>query len=298
MTLAQDEPTLTMRERLLAASQRLRGNSDSARLDAEVLLAAVLNRPRSYLHAWPERTLEPEQAACFAGWLERRLNGEPVAYLLGRREFWSLELEVTPDTLIPRPETELLVELALERAPADQPVTIADLGTGSGAIALALATERPQARIVATDQSLAALAVARRNAQRLNLVTIEFRQGDWCAPLTGDRFDLITANPPYVAVADPRWRRNELRFEPPEALISGPDGLDALRTIIAQAPDHLKPGGWLVLEHGYDQGEAVPALLRERGFGEVTDHQDAAGVSRSSSGHWPLFPNQPGCLPA
>ena len=291
MTLAQDEPTLTMRERLLAASQRLRGNSDSARLDAEVLLAAVLNRPRSYLHAWPERTLEPEQAACFAAWLERRLNGEPVAYLLGRREFWSLELEVTPDTLIPRPETELLVELALERAPADQPVTIVDLGTGSGAIALALATERPQARIVATDQSLAALTVARRNAQRLNLVKVDFRQGDWCIPLTGDRFDLIVANPPYVAVTDPRWRRSELRFEPSDALIAGPDGLDALRTIITQAPDHLKPGGWLVLEHGYDQGEAVSALLRARGFGEVTDHQDAAGLSRSSSGHWPLFPN-------
>ena len=298
MTPAQDPSLLTIRDLLVAAGQRLANGSDSARLDAEVLLAAVLNRSRSYLHAWPERTLEPELAACFAAWLERRRNGEPIAYLLGRREFWSLELEVTPDTLIPRPETELLVELALERAPADQPVTIADLGTGSGAIALALATERPQARIVATDQSLAALAVARRNAQRLNLVTIEFRQGDWCVPLAGERFDLIAANPPYVAVADPRWRRSELRFEPSDALISGPGGLDALRTIIAQAPDHLKPGGWLVLEHGYDQGEAVPALLRERGFDEVTDHQDAAGVSRSSSGHWPLFPNQPGCLPA
>jgi release factor glutamine methyltransferase len=262
--------------------------SDTPRLDAELLLAAALEHPRAYLHAWPERVLEPEQTARFVAWLKRRRKGEPIAYILGRREFWSLELEVTPDTLIPRPETELLVVLALEHLPADRPLDVADLGTGSGAIALALASERPRTRIVATDRGPAALAVARRNARRLNIANVEFRPGDWCAPLAGERFDLIAANPPYVAAADPRWRRGELRFEPPAALVSGVDGLDALRAIILQAPDHLKSGGWLVLEHGCDQGAAVPALLRQRGFVEASDHRDAAGLSRTSAGRWPV----------
>ncbi len=278
---------ITFREWLAEAAGQLAQVSASPRLDAELLLAAALGRPRSHLHAWPERVLELEPAARFAAWLDRRRAGEPVAYILGRREFWSLELEVTPDTLIPRPETELLVELALERLPANRPVTVADLGTGSGAIALALAVERPQARIIATDQSFAALAVARRNARRLNISRVEFRQGDWCAPLASERFELIIANPPYVAADDPRWRESQLRFEPAAALISGADGLDALRAIIAAAPEHLAPDGWLLLEHGYDQGETVPALLQERGFGEVSDYQDAAGLSRSSGGRWP-----------
>ena len=277
----------TLSKSLADATRCLAAISETPRLDAEILLAAALERPRSYLHAWPERLPEPEQSARFLAWLERRCAGEPVAYLLGRREFWSLELEVTPDTLIPRPETELLVDLALARLPVDRPVAVADLGTGSGAIALALAVERPLARIVATDQSPAALIVARRNAQRLGIRNIQFREGDWCAPLGHERFGLIAANPPYVAAADPRWRQGELRFEPPAALVSGSDGLDALRVIIAQAPDHLKPGGWLLLEHGYDQGETVPALLREHGFDAVSDYQDAAGISRTSSGRWP-----------
>lgn len=274
------------RDLLTEATRRLAEISESPRLDAELLLAAALNRPRSHLHAWPERVPEREAATRFAAWLERRLTGEPVAYILGRREFWSLELEVTPDTLIPRPETERLVELALERLPADRSLAMADLGTGSGAIALALARERPQARIVATDRSPAALTVARRNARRLNVASVEFRQGDWCAPLGGERFDLIAANPPYVSVDDPRWCQGELRFEPPAALVAGEDGLEALRSIIAQAPEHLKPGGWLLLEHGYDQGETVPALLRERGFVAVSDHRDAAGLSRAGCGRW------------
>jgi len=277
---------ITLREWLIIANRQLVEVSESPRLEAEVLLAAALNRPRSTLHAWPERIPEPEQSARFNAWLNRRRAGEPVAYILGRREFWSLELEVTPATLIPRPETELLVELALERLPANHPVKVADLGTGSGAIALALAVERPQARIVATDQSPAALAVARRNARRLKINRVEFRQGDWCTPLAGERFDLIVANPPYVAAADPRWQEGDLRFEPSAALISGETGLDALKAIIAAAPDHLQPGGWLLLEHGYDQGEAVPALLREQGLVEVSDHRDAAGLSRSSCGRW------------
>jgi release factor glutamine methyltransferase len=277
----------TLRDLLADATRRLAEVGDTPRLDAEVLLAAALGRGRSYLHAWPERTPEPEQAVRFAAWLERRLTGEPIAYLLGRREFWSLVLSVTPDTLIPRPETELLVELALARLPVDRPLAIADLGTGSGAIALALATERPRALIVATDRSPAALRVARANAGRSSNINVEFREGDWCAPLAGERFDLIASNPPYVAATDSRWREGELRFEPPGALVAGEDGLAAIRAIITQAPDFLLPGGWLLLEHGYDQGEAVPELLRERGFVEVSDHRDAAGVSRASCGRWP-----------
>lgn len=276
----------TVRELLSDAARRLAPVSETPRLDAEVLLAGALARPRAALLAWPEHPPTAAQTACFARWLRRRARGEPVAYLLGRREFWSLELEVTPDTLIPRPETELLVELALAHLPADQAVAVADLGTGSGAIALALAVERPLARIVATDRSAAALAVARRNAARLAIPNLDFREGDWCAPLANQRFAVLVANPPYVAAADPRWRQGDLRFEPPTALVGGADGLDALRAIIAQAPDHLKSAGWLLLEHGCDQGEAVTALLRERGFDPVQDHRDHAGRSRVSSGGW------------
>lgn len=276
----------TLGELLMDAAGRLTTVSDTPRLDAEVLLAAAIDRPRSHLYAWPEQIPEPAQTARFAAYLERRLMGEPVAYLLGWREFWSLELGVTPDTLIPRPETELLVELVLARLPADRSLAIADLGTGSGAIALALAKERPRAQIVATDRSAATLAVARDNAIRLHIANVEFREGDWCTPLAGEHFDLIVSNPPYVATTDSRWREGELRFEPSGALVAGEDGLDAIRAIIIQAPDYLAPGGWLLLEHGYDQGETVPALLRRRGFTEVTDHRDAAGVSRSSCGRW------------
>lgn len=280
----------TLSQLLANATRRLTDHSETPRLDAEILLSAALERSRAYLHAWPEQIPNPAQMACFTAWLKRRLGGEPVAYLLGRREFWSLELWVTPDVLIPRPETELLVELALTRLPPDQPVRIADLGTGSGAIALALAIERPLARIVATDCSPAALLVAQRNADRLGIVNVEFRQGDWGAPLAGERFDLIVSNPPYIAATDSCWQQGTLRFEPRSALMAGAEGLDALRIIIAQAPDYLLSGGWLLLEHGYDQGEAVPALLHERGFVAVTDHQDSAGLSRTSCGQWPYDP--------
>lgn len=269
---------------LIQASQRLATISPTPQLDAEILLAAALARPRSYLYAWPESIPDPAMLARFQTWLGRRASGEPLAYLLGHREFWSLDLAVTPDTLIPRPETELLVELALARLPTDQAVTVADLGTGSGAIALALAQERPLARIIATDCSAAALAVARRNAARLELANVEFCQGDWCAMLGHDRFDLIASNPPYVAIDAPEG--HALRFEPLLALFSGPDGLTALRTIIAQAPTHLARGGWLLLEHGAEQGTAVTTLLRQRGFTAVCDELDLAGHSRVSLGRW------------
>lgn len=272
---------------LIHATQQLADVSDTPRLDAEVLLAAALDQSRSHLFAWPERLLKPEQSARFAAWLERRRVGEPVAYILGQREFWSLELAVTPNTLIPRPETELLVELALAQIPENRPITVADLGTGSGAIALALAVERPQARIIATDRSSAALTIARRNAQRLGISNVEFCTGDWCKALIKRNFDLIVSNPPYIAATDPCWQQGGLRFEPSSALLAGDDGLDALRLIILQTPECLKPGGWLLLEHGYDQGAAVLNLLRARGFVAVRDHCDAAGLSRACCGQWP-----------
>ncbi|MGE4367798.1 peptide chain release factor N(5)-glutamine methyltransferase [Thermomonas sp.] len=255
-------------------------------VDGELLLAEALGRSRSWLYAHPEAPVPAPARARFGALLARRQAGEPVAYLLGRQGFWSLELEVGPATLIPRPETERLVELALARLPAGQPLRVADLGTGSGAIALALARERPQARIVATDASAEALAVARRNAERLGLVQVEFRTGDWLAPLRGERFDLIVSNPPYIALGDPHLAQGDLRFEPPMALASGADGLDAIRVIVRDADRHLRPGGWLLLEHGWNQGAAVRALLEAAGFVEVATGRDLEGRERISLGRW------------
>ena len=206
---------------------------------------------------------------------------------LSEQGFWTLELEVSPAILIPRPETELLVELALARIPMAAAARIADLGTGSGAIALAIAKERPRAHTVATDASEPALAVARRNAARNRIANIEFRHGDWLAPLAGERFDLIASNPPYIADGDPHLGEGDLRFEPPSALSSGRDGLDAIRCIVRDAPLHLRPGGWLLLEHGWAQGAAVRALLAEAGFSEVETAQDLESRDRTSLGRWP-----------
>lgn len=273
---------------LLADAQaRLAGVSDSPRLDAEVLLAQVLSKSRSHLRAWPERVPEDSQQRHFAALLARRSRGEPIAYLTGRREFWSLELVITPATLIPRPETERLVELALDRLPADRCRRVADLGTGSGAIALAIARERPRTAVLATDVSAEALAVAEHNARRLKLGNVRFQQGGWHLALGAERFDLIAANPPYLAAADPHLGSGDVRFEPPGALVGGDDGLAAIRIIIAGAGAHLCPGGWLVLEHGYDQGEAVGSMLLAHGFMEVSDHPDASGIPRVACGRRP-----------
>lgn len=259
---------------LLTATQRqLMGVSATPRLDAEVLLTHALDETRSYLYTWPDKRLTSRQLLKFETLLKRRLRGEPVAYITGQREFWSLELHVTPATLIPRPETERLVELALQRIPVDTSVRVADLGTGSGAIALALARERPLANVIATDNNLAALAVAAGNAKRLG-VTVEFRQGDWCAALDAEQFFLIASNPPYVAATDPHLRRRDLRFEPVSALAAGDDGLNAIRTIVHHAMGNLEPGGWLLLEHGYDQGAEVVKLLRDTGYEAVTIERD------------------------
>ena len=264
------------------AAGALQYSSDSARLDAEVLLCELLGCNRAGLVIRADESLSAETALRYAAWIERRQLGEPVAYLTGRREFWSLELQVSPAVLVPRPDTELLVEWALQRLNGLGAPAIADLGTGSGAIALALASERPDARVVAVDLSGEALAQAAHNAQLLGLQRVEFRQGDWLAPLAGECFDLIVSNPPYVAEQDPHLR--DLRFEPRRALVAGADGLADLRRIAAAAPAHLKPGAALLLEHGAEQGAAVRALLQEQGYQAVETRRDLGNQERGTLG--------------
>lgn len=255
--------------------------------EAELLLMHVLERGHGWLYAHGRDPLPAAAATRFGRLVERREAGEPVAYLTGRRGFWSLDLRVGPDTLIPRAETERLVELALERLPAGTPGRVADLGTGSGAIALAIASERPRLQVVATDASAAALGVARDNAVALGLANVEFRHGDWFAPLVGERFRLVASNPPYIARDDPHLARGDLRHEPARALASGADGLDDLRVIARAAGAHLEPGGWLLLEHGHDQGPAVRELLRAAGFLEVATATDLEGRDRVGLGRSP-----------
>ncbi|MEW5835884.1 MAG: peptide chain release factor N(5)-glutamine methyltransferase [Pseudomonadota bacterium] len=257
------------------------------RVDAEVLLQHVLRRPPSWLIAHADDVLSLADEQAFAELVRRRLVGEPVAYITGRRGFWSLELEVTPATLIPRPETELLVELALARLPEDRAATVVDLGTGSGAIALAIGTERPQARVIAVDASADALEVARRNARRLCIPNVGFVEGDWLAPLAGLRFDLIVSNPPYIEADDPHLSQGDLRFEPASALASGSDGLDDIRRIVAGARDVLGPGGWLLFEHGWNQGDTCRALLEAAGYRDVFTEQDLEQRDRVSGGRRP-----------
>jgi release factor glutamine methyltransferase len=262
-------------------------DSPTARLDAELLLAAALGKPRSFLHTWPERIVSSEAALMFAGYLQRRRAGEPVAYILGHQGFWKLDLEVAPHTLIPRPETEMLVEAALELVPVFVPAEILDLGTGTGAIALALANDRPGWKATAVDRVPEAVELAERNRQRLHLNNAEVLNSHWFSALEGRRFDLIISNPPYIADADPHLAAGDVRFEPSSALVAGSDGMDDLRTIISQAPSHLKEGGWLLLEHGYDQGAAVRDLLTRHGFERVQTRRDLGGHERISFGQMP-----------
>lgn len=271
---------------LKQATLQLADIHESAQLDAEVLLAHVLEKDRSYLRAWPERTISTEELSRYKTLLTRRAAGEPIAHLTGWREFWSLQLAVTADTLIPRPETEHLVELALEKIPLNTRWQIADLGTGSGAIALAIASERPECTLVATDQSEAALAVARNNAKRLGLNNIEFRQGDWLAPLKEQKFELIVSNPPYIPETDPHLQLGDVRFEPQSALTSGKQGLDDIETIARESRQHLKPGGWLIIEHGYDQGVEARAILESLSYHHVSTGRDLQGQDRLVLGQW------------
>jgi release factor glutamine methyltransferase len=273
---------VTLAAALEAATQRLKDYSDSARTDVSILLCHVLDCPRSFLLSHPETALTASQQQLFETLVARRAQGEPVAYLTGIKEFWSLELKVTPDVLIPRPETETLVEAALARMPPDQALRVADLGTGSGAIALALAHERPRAHVVATDISDAAVAVARDNERAHCIPNVVFHESIWFAALGGQQFDLIVSNPPYVALDDPHLA--DLRYEPQAALVSGADGLDALRLIIREAPAYLNAGGWLLVEHGADQDAAVRSLFSAAGFTAVETLPDLAGLARVTSG--------------
>ena len=255
-------------------------------VDANALLAHVLGVDRAWLIAHAIDPLPRERADAFFALAKRRRDGEPVAYLTGTREFRGLRLAVSPAVLVPRPETETLVEVALERLPRDRDLRVLDLGTGSGAIALAIADERPRARVVATDVSTAAIEIAQGNAARLGLANVEFRRGDWYAALepADGPFDLIGANPPYVAAGDPHLDQGDLPHEPAVALSPGGDGLDALRAIVTGATSRLVAGGSLVVEHGYDQADEVRALFEAAGFEVVASRRDLAGIPRVTAG--------------
>ncbi|MFJ3486378.1 peptide chain release factor N(5)-glutamine methyltransferase [Pseudomonas sp. NPDC090202] len=262
-------------------------DSPTARLDAELLLAAALGKPRSFLHTWPERIVSSEAAQTFDAYLKRRRTGEPVAYILGQQGFWNIDLEVATHTLIPRPETEMLVETALELLPGTIPHRLLDLGTGTGAIALSLAKDRPQWTVTAVDRVEEAVALAERNRQRLYLDNARVLQSHWFGAVEGQRFDLILSNPPYIADNDPHLVQGDVRFEPSSALTSGADGLDDLRLIVSQAPAHLEAGGWLLLEHGYDQGPAVRELLDRHGFEQIQTRRDLGDHERITFGRVP-----------
>ncbi len=273
-------------ELLADAHQQLQSTSESARVDAEILLAYCLQKSRTYLYTWPEKTVDSRAEATFRQLLEERIRGVPVAHLTGQREFWTLNLKVTPDTLIPRPETELLVETAIFLLKERTSPSILDLGTGSGAIALSLASERPDLNITACDFSVAALAVATENANTHQLHNVSFIQSDWFSNLPPQRFDVIVSNPPYIEASDPHLTQGDVRFEPLSALIAGQGGLDDIRHIVQTAPHWLTHGGWLLLEHGYNQGTAVTTLLQLVGFQQVHCLPDLAGNPRVSLGQW------------
>ncbi len=256
---------------------------ETARLDAELLLAHVLNKPRSYLYTWPEQPLSQKQHQRFLIAIDQRAAGEPIAYLTGHREFWSLDLQVTTEVLIPRPETELLVEIALQLLP-ETSCKVADLGTGSGAIALALASERPNWNIIGADISTAALNIARSNAKALNFETLEFVESHWFENLPKHNYQLIVSNPPYVANKDPHLNHGDVRFEPQVALKSGADGLQDLRQLISGACEFVRPNGWLMLEHGYDQAKPVTKLLVQAGFTSTKTYYDLAQQPRVTIG--------------
>ncbi|CAI0887268.1 MULTISPECIES: peptide chain release factor N(5)-glutamine methyltransferase [Serratia] len=262
-------------------------HSDSAKRDAEILLGFVTGRARTYLLAFGETLLTAEQAEKLTVLLARRERGEPVAYLVGEREFWSLPLSVSPATLIPRPDTECLVELALERLPAT-PCAILDLGTGTGAIALALASERPDCQLTGIDLQPEAVALAQHNAQKLAINNARFLQGSWFTPVAGQKFALIASNPPYIDEADPHLAQGDVRFEPGSALVAAEQGLADLAAIVQQAADYLEPQGWLLLEHGWQQGENVRTLLNAAGFIAVATHRDYGGNDRVTLGQKPL----------
>lgn len=263
----------------------LGGRDEEQLRDAQVLLCHVLHKPRSYLYAWPEAEVPKESAQQFKSLLQRRQSGEPVAYLLGEREFWSLTLRVSPATLIPRHETEVLVECALA-LPLPSQAQVLDLGTGSGAVALALASERPHWSVSACDASAAALDVAQENATRLGFSKLRWLLGDWFDAVPGERFDLLVSNPPYLAADDPHLAQGDLRFEPRSALVADEDAFSDFQRIVDVAPQHLNDNGWLLFEHGLEQGGELRARLAEAGFDKIDTWQDHGGRDRVSGGRW------------
>lgn len=276
-------PAITYQQALQFATQQLT-NNQVARLEGELLLNYILKNNRIDLYCWPQRLLTNEQWHQFKQLILRRQAGEPIAYLTGQKAFWSLNLNVGPQVLIPRPETELLVEQALHCLPASRPCQILDLGTGSGAIALAIAQERPHWQVTATDISENALKIAKENAYRHELQQVTFLQSDWFARLPPLKFDLIISNPPYIAADDPHLTQEDIQHEPPQALISGKEGLTAIRQIIIQASDFLKPDAFLWLEHGYNQQTAVQKLLHQHGYRQIETLVDYSGIPRISGG--------------
>ncbi|MEN8261615.1 MAG: peptide chain release factor N(5)-glutamine methyltransferase [Pseudomonadota bacterium] len=278
----------TIRSVLVNAVNRLCETSPSARLDAEVLIAHELDKNRSYLHAWPDENLTPDQALRIQTLVKKRAAGTPVAYLTGKKEFWSREFSVTPHVLIPRPETEGLVELALSIIPADERYRIADLGTGSGAIAITLAAERPNSHLVASDVSAHALEIAKANAAYHNANNVSFCLSNWFDAIPALSFDMITSNPPYIAENDPHLDQGDVRAEPRIALASSDHGLAALNTIAHQGKRRLKPAGYLLLEHGYGQSKALYDRLSELGYGNIAGHRDLQGHLRVTSAQRPF----------
>lgn len=267
------------------AIKQLKSVSDSARLDSELLLCSILKKDRTFLRAWPEQKLDQQQTNSFHKLLEQRLQGNPIAHILGERGFWSLNLKVTTDTLIPRPDTERLVELALERIPEKSQWKILDLGTGTGAIAISLAKEKPDCFITATDRSIAAIDIAKQNATENKISNIEFIHSNWFTNFKNQQFDMIVSNPPYIKENDPHLKQGDVRFEPMSALISGEDGLNDIRTIIQNSQNHLKKNGILLIEHGYDQADAVCEMLNAANFTQVNNFKDYNGNPRVSAGH-------------
>lgn len=265
---------------LADGTRSLQSTSPSADLDARILLQHALSRDHAWLLAHGNETIDKDQLEIFRTLIEQRRQGEPIAYLIGWKEFWSLRMEVDNAVLVPRPETEHLVEHALSLIPREGPFSIVDLGTGSGAVALAVAVERPACEIVATDVSKKALAVASRNAQHLGINNVSFVCGDWYKPLANQRFHMILSNPPYIADGDPCLQTKDIRREPDFALRSGPSGLDALDAIGSRAANHLFAGGWILLEHGYEQQQDVARILRQGGLSDIVCHADYSGHPR------------------
>ena len=274
---------VSIADAIAETTARLRAVSESARLDAEILIARAIDMPRSYVFAHPEDELDADAVARLEGTVQRRMSGEPMAYISGFKEFWSLELMVSPATLVPRPETEILVDRALREIPRKADWPILDLGTGSGAIALAIASDRPLSKVTATDISADALAIAQQNARQLNLANVEFLQGDWIAPVAGQTFRIVTSNPPYVREGDPYL--DSLQAEPDLALTAGPGGLEAIETLARDCRPIIDAEGMLFLEHGAEQREAVADILTAYGWGSIRCYDDYAGLPRVTSAH-------------